>query len=80
MVRVMILRSTASSSSVEGGAASWKTGTPSRFRVDAVEHQAMQMNIQIGGGAEALDECDPAFFNSTPQLLARDRCAVAQGA
>jgi hypothetical protein len=28
MVRVMILRSTASSSSVEGGAASWKTAAP----------------------------------------------------
>jgi hypothetical protein len=32
MVRVMILRSKASSSSVEGAAASWKTGTPSRSR------------------------------------------------
>src|SRR5262245_30722109 len=32
MVRVMIFSSTASSSSVEGAAASWKSGTPSRFR------------------------------------------------
>ena len=32
MVRVMILRSTASSSSVEGGAASWKIAAPSQFR------------------------------------------------
>ena len=32
MVRLMILTSTASSSSVEGAAASWKTATPSRFR------------------------------------------------
>jgi len=28
--------------------------------IDAVEHQAVQMNIQIGGGAEALDERDRA--------------------
>ena len=32
MMRVMILRSIASSSSVEGAAASWKTGTPLQFR------------------------------------------------
>ena len=32
--------------------------------IDAVEHQAMQMNIQIGPGAEALDERDRAGVGS----------------
>jgi len=32
--------------------------------VDAVEHQAMQMNIQIGRRAEALDERDHAGIGS----------------
>jgi hypothetical protein len=33
-------------------------------QVDAVEHQAMQMNIQIGRRAEALNERDRAGVGS----------------
>ena len=29
---------------------------PAGKAIDAIEHQAMEMNVEIGGGAKALDE------------------------
>ena len=37
------------SSPAVGARTSWNTGTPSVGRIDPVEHQAVQMDVEIGG-------------------------------
>ena len=34
--------------------------------IDPIKHEAMQMNIEIGGGAKALDEGDGAGLGLVP--------------
>ena len=69
-MRAMILPSNPCSAACVGASAEWKTGagTGVLFRgacgvhvavpIHPIEHQRMQMNVQVGGRAEALDEGD----------------------
>ena len=56
-----------------GGACCVKDRFIPAAAIDAVEHQAMQVDVQIGRRAEALDERDAACVgcvSSKPRLLA----------
>lgn len=57
----MILPSSACSFSPVSAGAGWNTSaTFCAGVIDPIEHQAVQVNVQVGGGAKALDEGDGA--------------------
>src|SRR3954463_13174534 len=58
-MRWMIRLSSVLSSAALGARASWNTGAPALLRY-TIEDQAMQMDVEIGRRAEALDERDCA--------------------
>ena len=62
----MILASKACSASMLGARASWKTGIPPVIPIDSIEDQTVQVNVQIGRRAEALNEGDRAGVGFAP--------------
>jgi hypothetical protein len=55
-MRLMIRLSKACNSPSVGAREAWNTATPSVGRIDPIEYQAVQMDVQISGRAETLDE------------------------
>jgi guanyl-specific ribonuclease Sa len=48
------------SSPAVGARTAWNTGRPAVCAIDPIEHEAVQMDVQIGGRSEALDQRDGA--------------------
>ena len=58
--RAMILSSKPASSSRLGARTSWKTGSPPVRRYTPSSTRQVQMDVQVGGRAESLNEGDRA--------------------
>ena len=74
-MRLMIQASKACSGLESGAGTSWNTGNALAGAIDSIEHQAVQMDVEIGGRAKSLDQRDTTGM-ATPPIVVRSVEAI----